>query len=581
MKLSMMNACSSGVRAAHGGNAERRRYIKRAAVVALGILVLTALMLSQSNQPLRPLSDLIPASPLIYVEARDLGAALKEWNGSKVKADWVASPNYKAFAQSRLFMRLDLAQTEYAAAAGFAPDMPFVEAVAGANSALALYDIGELQFLYITRMPQARAYQSMLWQSRAKFQPRRAGGIDYYVRQQQGRRAVFAVTNDLLLIATDEQAMAGALELIAGQTRPRMRDESWYQSSAAAQPQSGDFRMVHNFARVVKTPYFRSYWVQRNSRELDQFTAFISDLDRSAAEFRERRVLLRDDAAADLRPAEAGVGELLRFVPADAGLYRAWARPSLDTAAAFIIEKSSGRGATAQGQQRYAPAAENPDVSAGSEQDIEVRVDEPQLRDDVRTADAGALRTLLNGNAVQAMLEVQTAQAGADGVFIGTPGAIALLGERAWNAAAARSAVAAMVSAGWTVGGIGAGWTGQNVQTLTGLRKVAIAVSDRVLIVGNAEAVVAAMIARTGAQQGGAAYAARFQHARELPKFERMMRLIDAPALRGSTGDNREPLFFSENLASLGRALGRVGDVSIESHDDGRAVRQTVVYRLQ
>ena len=99
--------------------------------------------------------------------------------------------------------------------------MSLVTAVAGADSALALYDIGELEFLYVTRMPTARAYQTILWQSRAKFQPRQSAGFDYYVREQQRRTAAFAVTNDLMLVATNEQQIASALALMRGDPLPR------------------------------------------------------------------------------------------------------------------------------------------------------------------------------------------------------------------------------------------------------------------------------------------------------------------------------------------------------------------------
>ena len=150
---------------------------------------------------------------------------MKDWEGSNEKKSWLASDNYKVFAHSRLFLRFKDAQQEFDAAAGFSPDMSLVDGAAGGNSALALYDIGNLEFLYVTRMPSARAYQTMLWQSRAKFQPRKSAGIDYFVRQEQRRLAAFAVTNDLLLIATEEQAMASALALIAGQSQPAMTQE--------------------------------------------------------------------------------------------------------------------------------------------------------------------------------------------------------------------------------------------------------------------------------------------------------------------------------------------------------------------
>ena len=58
-----------------------------------------------------------------------------------------ASANYAAFSRSRLFLRLEAAFDEFSTAAGAPPDMALLSDVAGAESALALYDIGKLEFL--------------------------------------------------------------------------------------------------------------------------------------------------------------------------------------------------------------------------------------------------------------------------------------------------------------------------------------------------------------------------------------------------------------------------------------------------
>jgi len=55
--------------------------------------------------------------------------------------------------------------------------MNFLTQVAGAQSALALYDIGKLEFLYITKLSSASSMQSTLWQTRAKFETRSVAGV--------------------------------------------------------------------------------------------------------------------------------------------------------------------------------------------------------------------------------------------------------------------------------------------------------------------------------------------------------------------------------------------------------------------
>ena len=123
----------------------------------------------------QPLSKYVPAGSLVYLEAKDFSTLLSDWNSSAQKKQWLTSDNYEVFSRSRLFLRLKGAGDQFAAAAGLPPDMNFLSQVAGERSVFALYDIGNLQFLYITYLPSAKSMQTTLWQTRSKFEPRNAG----------------------------------------------------------------------------------------------------------------------------------------------------------------------------------------------------------------------------------------------------------------------------------------------------------------------------------------------------------------------------------------------------------------------
>ena len=94
-----------------------------------------------------PLSRYVPAGSLLYMQAKDFSSLLGDWNASPQKASWVNSKNYEVYSRSHLFLRLQGASEQFATAAGLPPDMNFLTHVAGTQSALALYDIGKLQFL--------------------------------------------------------------------------------------------------------------------------------------------------------------------------------------------------------------------------------------------------------------------------------------------------------------------------------------------------------------------------------------------------------------------------------------------------
>src|SRR5438552_7356228 len=101
------------------------------------------------------LSRYVPAGSMLYLQAKDFSVLLGDWNSSPQKSSWVKSRNYEVYSRSRLFLRLQGAGEQFAAAAGLPPDRDFLTQVAGTQSALALYDIGKLEFLYITKLPSA------------------------------------------------------------------------------------------------------------------------------------------------------------------------------------------------------------------------------------------------------------------------------------------------------------------------------------------------------------------------------------------------------------------------------------------
>ena len=135
----------------------------------------------QAATPEEPLSRYVPSGALLYLQAKDFSSLQADWNKSPQKQSWMGSSNYEVFSRSRLLLRLKDAGKQFSAAAGLPPDMNFLSQVAGNESAFALYDIGKLQFIYITRLPSANAMQNQLWQTRAKFETRNAGGTTFYL----------------------------------------------------------------------------------------------------------------------------------------------------------------------------------------------------------------------------------------------------------------------------------------------------------------------------------------------------------------------------------------------------------------
>ena len=535
-----------------------------------------------------PLSRYAPAGALLYLEAQDFSSLLSAWNSSREKQQWVASANYEVFSRSRLFTRLGGASDQFAAAAGLPPDMNFLSQVAGAPSAVALYDIGNLEFLYITRLASANAMQSALWQSRAKFSTREVAGVTFYLRRdaESEKQVAFAVKDGFLLLATREDLMAGALQLMSGGKGQTIESEAWFSRSVSAASSEGDLRMVLNLEKLVPSPYFRSYWIQQNITDMKQYSAAVSDLFLSGNEYREERQLIKKTVPAQESPADAGtaaVADLARLVPADAGVFQLHASPSPESALALLETKllapHLGSGVASQFALQVALTS----GETGSASDLETRIDLAPIQVQKSTDTSASLKTLLQTNPAQASLQIQSTELDKDGVFVRIHSAVAFLAASDWNEAATRSALADFVQPELTAGHLGFTWQPQSgFQQLDGLWSFAVAVRGKYLVVSDDPSLVASILSRMNQKSAAtpAVFIAGFNHARERKRFARFTGQLDAqsagPASLGQSGNT--PPFFSRNIASFSSALARVSSQKIIVRDAGDKIQQTVTY---
>jgi hypothetical protein len=544
------------------------------------------------------LAAFMPTGSLLFVESVNFAPLVHDWENSKEKQKWLASDNYQVFSRSRLFLRLQEAQRQFAVAAGAPPDMALLDAVAGAQSALALYDIGNLEFLYITRMPSARAMQNVLWTNREKFEPRKAADIPYYVRTEpeKNRLVAFATAGDCLLLATREDLMAGALGLLSGKSQPTLQDENWYKSALSAAGPAGDLRLVLNLPLLVKSPHFRSYWIQRNITPLKQYSAEVADIHRSETEIREDRVLLKANPPGDTEQrataSTAAIAELLGMVPAREGIYLAWRAPSADTVLDLVQQKVLMPHAEPGVASQIAPAVALTQGQTGDESDLETRIDVPPLQGTTGAPGAEALKKFLNAVPLEAVLEFHSLQNIRQSAFIEPHSAVLIRSSANWDSEATRNALRAAIRDLWTTSQIGVSWVARHegnadYYQLDGLAPLAVATRGPILLLANSGEMLKSLLANSPGAEVGAnvVYAAGFRHSAERHNIVKMMRLIEMPLAQQSGGvqgeEGRTPSFFSENLASLSQSLESIESESLVVEDCGPQLHQTVTYRLK
>lgn len=561
--------------------------MKRAGIFTL-LLLITAGYLSLRTAPApRQLASLMPGGALLYIESPDFGGLLSDWDRSKVKAGWLQSVNFAGFSRSNLFTKLQEVYGHYGAAAGFLPSLASVAEIAGGGSALALYEIRDVEFLYVTRITDASLMKSQLWAVREQFQQRQSGGVTFYLRTDPASRrtVAFAFTNNYLFLATRDDLVAQALELLAGGQNPNLAADRWYREAVAASARAGELRLVMNLESLVKSVYFRSYWVQRNVSVIRRYWAGVADLSRGRQSITETRVFLRTPERAGIVHNDGAVSGIAELAPPEGGLYRAWRASDPAAIAALIVQKLIRPPAASGSDECFAPAAVGEGV-AGSEGDLESRIDEEPLPSSAGVAQSiTALRALADRNDGRATLLVQSSAA-VGGPFVVMPSVMVLEGAGDWNATLVRDALRAAAGQLWTVSGIGVTWvtdrsTRYAFDRLNGLGPLLCAVRGHYLYLGNDLRLFTAVLDRSISASAPVplTYTAGFRHLQERPNYQRIMTALDFKLARGM-GRGDMPAFFSDNIASLSQVLSQIQDVRVSREERDTEIIETVEYQM-
>jgi hypothetical protein len=566
--------------------------------LALGVLAWGLVQTAAGKAP-APTASLMPDHALLYIEAPDFRALLNSWNSSEEKRAWIKGDDYAEFSRSRLFERLSQAQTEFSTAASVPADSGLLTTVSGSQTALAVYDIGNLEFAYITRMDQPHAEATPLWQVRGKFELRMEGAAQFYVRTDSDshRTAAFAVRDGWLILATREDLVAQILDRLQGVASHSLADEPWYADTLqqADKQNTPDLRMVLNLEKIVPSPYFRSYWVQRNITEMKQYRAALCDMRRSAENDREERILLRKTGIA--ATATGNVRPLLALAPADAVFSSAQATPDvehvLQSLRENVLELKPDAQDTRETEAPQAASAEN----AGTSGMLEVRIDvEPAIAHEADPYEP--LRALLKNTQPQGLLTVYETHTLPEQMFVTIDRAVVLESSHAWDGNAVEEAISAALRPGLTTSRLGIEWTRQagtagEVATLSGKVPLYLAAHGNRLYLATSEPLITAMLARQNnsstAQDAEITYGAVFEHtATERANFQKLASKLDTaqhstPSADAYTdgGNGQSPAFFSGNLESLSRMFEQMDRETVEEQDQGARVIQAVVYRWQ
>ncbi len=274
-------------------------------------------------------AEYLPREALIYVQIADLPQFIKIWNESKFKEKYTASENFADFQNRHLGRKLVSRWQEFNDAVNFPVDLETVSGLAEKQAAVAIYDVGKLEFVFLAPMNAEVFAATKFLQNQDKFT---AETLDdettiYRVtveadRGRQKQELIFTHLKGHFILATSEKLLAQTLDNFKNKFRKnRLLDEPLF-SALRSQIEPHTATVWVNQTALNDDYYFRRYWLLSDAKNLKNIRAGIFDFEIGEGKLIEHRKFLLADAPifSSIEPATAE--QILTLVPENIPFYR-------------------------------------------------------------------------------------------------------------------------------------------------------------------------------------------------------------------------------------------------------------------
>ena len=135
--------------------------MKKIALLSALLIAAGRIRLSADRRPRRPTwPPFMPGGALLYLESPDFGAPAARLGPFAGEDGMAGERQLRGLLALQSLQQAEGVYTaSMATAAGFAADLESIAPMAGTDSALALYDIRDVEFLYVTRLSEASLTQ--------------------------------------------------------------------------------------------------------------------------------------------------------------------------------------------------------------------------------------------------------------------------------------------------------------------------------------------------------------------------------------------------------------------------------------
>lgn len=382
-------------------------------------------------------SEDLPSGALVYVEINDLPAFVKLWEKSGLRRKYLGSDNFRELANRRLGRRLASRWQEFSKGLGSPVDLKFVSRVAEKRAAVAIYDVGKLDFVFIAPVSGLFLKTSILFANKDRFEEKVTGkGVSvlttafYTDNGRRRQKLLLTHTSGRLVLATTEGLLLRTIDNIRGRSRGRrLIDERSFKVLASGRSKY-PLNVWVDQSRLNRDYYFRRYWLYKGRDALRGIRSGIFSFEIDDEKATEHRTFLvrRRRRSSTVSPRD--LKTLRAFAPTNAQFLRFRRTSGRSTAAAIIrsvFEKRGPEPLKKKGFRSWENAYFDPyDYDYGGYRyygrNFEISIDEPEERLSVRKANrlrilSRKLERLLRRLRPRAMLTVTDSESMAFPLF--------------------------------------------------------------------------------------------------------------------------------------------------------------------
>jgi hypothetical protein len=275
--------------------------VKALTALALAFICVVFVVFARRSEPKNAyaLADDLPRGAFVYAQFSDLPALLQEWDRSQLKERYLSSTNYQQLQHRHLALKLISRWEEFNTALGFQFDFATLAGSADTRAAVAVYDIGQLDLVFIAPLSEEKIALTQFFQNKERFEEVESPGGDVYYRQtveadrgRQKQMLAFATLNGRFVLATNESLL---LRTIANLHRKNPKDTLADDPSFASLSRKLKPHFVTVWVDQEKLNhdyYFKHYWLMQNVDDLKGIRAGMFDLEQQKGRWIERREYL-------------------------------------------------------------------------------------------------------------------------------------------------------------------------------------------------------------------------------------------------------------------------------------------------